>query len=109
MGALGFRAAKRDDSEPEVVAAFVEGGATVWKISGANVPDLMVGFLGRTHAVEVKTGNAVLTAGQLAAFGPSGAWAGEPVQIARNGAQAKRLLRQWEVAAAALESKGDAR
>jgi hypothetical protein len=104
LSGLGLRAAKRDDSEPEVVAAFVEGGATVWKISGANVPDLVIGFLGRTHAVEVKTGNACLSAGQLAAFGPGGGWAGEPVQIARNGPQAKRLLRVWEIAAAAPEA-----
>ncbi len=90
-------AAKRDDSEPEVVGALEEAGATVWKLSGHNVPDLLVGFLGRTHAVEVKTGNACLTAGQLVAFN---AWAGEPVQIARNAAQARRLVQIWEVAAA---------
>lgn len=98
---LSRRNPRRDDSEPEVVTAFLEAGATVWKLSGHNVPDLLVGFLGRSHAVEVKTGNACLTAGQLVTFN---AWAGEPVQIARNAAQAKRLVRIWEVAAAREEA-----
>jgi hypothetical protein len=97
---LSRRNPRRDESEPEVVAAFEEAGATVWKLSGHNVPDLAVGYLGRWRLVEVKTGNAVLSAGQLVTFGPGSKHAGEPVQIARNAAQAKKLLRIWEIAAA---------
>lgn len=48
------RAAKRDASEPEVVAALEQLGFSVCRLD--QPVDLLVGFRGRTHIVEVKTG-----------------------------------------------------
>jgi hypothetical protein len=101
---------RRDASEPEVAAAFREGGASVQPISGPDVPDLLVGYRGTTHLVEVKTGNAKLRPGQQAWHA---AWCGEAPVVVRNAAQAKKWLRLWEAAvpelAAVLRAQEEAR
>lgn len=59
MGFRGRYKNKRDLSEPEVIAALVEAGCSVTPL---DTPcDLVVGFAGRSHLVEVKTGKAKLT------------------------------------------------
>lgn len=54
------RAAKRDDNEGEIVAALRKAGAVVRFITqGDGLPDLLVGFQGRTILMEVKDGAKV--------------------------------------------------
>ena len=48
------RAAKRDANEPEIINALTQAGATVWQLSGAGIPDLLVGFRGTTYLIDVK-------------------------------------------------------
>jgi len=48
------RAAKRDRSEPAIVAALREAGASVHRISDKDAPDLLVGFSGINLLMEVK-------------------------------------------------------
>ena len=48
------RAANRDLSEPEIIAALRKIGATVEQLDGTNIPDLLVGFRGRNWLMEVK-------------------------------------------------------
>mgnify|MGYP001561855261 CR=1 FL=1 len=48
------RAAKRDDNEAEIVSALERCGATVERLSGADLPDLLVGFRGLNVLMEVK-------------------------------------------------------
>jgi Holliday junction resolvase len=83
---------RRDGAEPGVVKAFEAGGATVTKLSGKDIPDLLVGFLRETHLVEVKTNQAKLRDGQ-AEFART--WLGSPVVLARTPAQARKWLAVW--------------
>jgi hypothetical protein len=83
---------RRDEAEPGVVKAFEAGGATVKKLSGKDVPDLLVGFLRETHLVEVKTNKAKLRDGQ-AEFART--WLGSPIVVARTPAQARKWLAVW--------------
>jgi hypothetical protein len=87
-----YNGARRDEAEPGVVKAFESGGATVRKLNGRDVPDLLVGFLRETHLVEVKTSNAKLRPGQ-AEFART--WLGSPVVVARTPAQARKWLTVW--------------
>lgn len=83
--------ARRDESEPEVVEAFLDGGATVVKHAGKDESDLFIAYRGRWFSVEVKTGNAKRTDTQVK-------WATgmrAPVYECRNASQAKKLLRLW--------------
>ena len=45
---------KRDANEKAIVDALRDVGATVERLSGKGVPDLLVGFRGRTVLLEVK-------------------------------------------------------
>ena len=87
-----YNGARRDEAEPAVVKAFEDGGATVAKVNGKDVPDLLVGYLRETHLVEVKTSNAKLRPGQ-AEFARR--WLGSPVVVARTPAQARKWLTVW--------------
>lgn len=64
---MGFRGKfknKRDAVEPDVIRVLVEAGCSVTTL---DTPcDLLVGFAGRTHAVEVKAPKAKLTPTQEA-------------------------------------------
>jgi hypothetical protein len=87
------RAAKRDDAEPGVVLAFLSNGATVDKLPGGNGrPDLLVGYRGRSHLVEVKTNRAKLRPGQKQW---AERWCGEAPVVARTPAQARKWLAIW--------------
>lgn len=92
---------RRDSAEPEVVEAFEDGGATVAKLSGNGLPDLLVGFMGHDHLVEVKTGRSGLRASQnrFAAF-----WRGGPPVIVRTAPQARRWLAVWRERHTSLSS-----
>lgn len=55
MGRNYFRPAHRDAAEPDIIAALRKVGATVWQLSGKDIPDLLVGYKGQTVLLEVKT------------------------------------------------------
>ena len=60
------RAARVDDNQKEIVSALRKVGATVRVITqGDGLPDLLVGFRGRTVLMEVKDGNKVPSAQAL--------------------------------------------
>jgi hypothetical protein len=83
---------RRDRMEPEVIEAFKVGGASVQQLSGRDVPDLLVGFLGLTHLVEVKTDRAGLKPGQKRW---ADEWLGERPVVARTAPQARKWMRMW--------------
>ena len=84
-------AARRDSVEPEVIAEFQRAGWSVWPLSGKGIPDLLVAPPGeRADLVEVKTGNATLTADQVDWHK---AWGGAKPVIIRNKAQARKHIR----------------
>ncbi len=87
-----YATGKRDEAEPAVVRAFENGGAMVAKLSARDLPDLLVGFLGVTHLVEVKTNRARMRNGQET-FAKK--WLGSPVVVARTAAQARKWLAVW--------------
>ncbi len=53
-----MRAAKIDRNQPEIVAALRKAGASVQSLAGVGqgVPDLLVGYMGKTALLEVKDG-----------------------------------------------------
>lgn len=61
------RAARVDVNQPEIVKALRKVGATVASLAavGDGVPDLLVGFQGRTVLIEVKDGSKPKSARQL--------------------------------------------
>lgn len=50
-----FRPAHRDKAEPFIIQALRSAGASVFQVSGKDLPDLLVGFRGVTTLLEVKT------------------------------------------------------
>lgn len=57
-------AARRDSNEREIVDALRRAGCTVDFLSGAYIPDLLVGYAGLNFLVEVKTATGDLRPGQ---------------------------------------------
>lgn len=55
---------KRDQNEADIVNFFRKSGFTVERLSGKNVPDLLLGKHGFNFLVEVKMPNQDLNAGQ---------------------------------------------
>lgn len=53
------RAAKIDANQPAIVAALRKAGATVYSLAavGQGIPDLLVGYSGKTALIEVKDGS----------------------------------------------------
>lgn len=47
-------ARRRDDNEPQIVAALYAVGASVQRLNEKGAPDLMIGFRGRLLLLEVK-------------------------------------------------------
>lgn len=47
-------ARQRDANEPEIIRVLRAAGASVTPLNGTGVPDLLVGFEGRTFLIEVK-------------------------------------------------------
>jgi hypothetical protein len=58
--------AKRDTAEGPIVDALRACGATIVRVSGAGVPDLLVHYKGCWTPLEIKTGKGQLTTAQLA-------------------------------------------
>lgn len=77
---LHRRAAKRDDAEGAIVEALTQLGARVVRLSGKDMPDLLIGWKGHTYLAEVKTGRARLKPGQ-ATFAQT--WNGHPIAVLR--------------------------
>lgn len=48
------RAAARDSNEPDIATALEAVGASVTRLSQKGLPDLLVGWRGTTHLLEVK-------------------------------------------------------
>lgn len=62
------QARKRDESEGPIVDALRAYGATVYRISGSGLPDLLVCYRGRWTPLEVKSGTGKLTEAQAKAW-----------------------------------------
>lgn len=86
------RAAKRDASEPAIVEALEACGFTVQRLSGADVPDLLIGRSGITRVAEVKTGRKGLEPGQIAWWAK---WRGNPKIELRTVEDVFALARTW--------------
>lgn len=74
---------KRDAIQGAVVEAFRDCGLSVYDAAhaGKDFPDLVVGWAGKTWLVELKTGKAPLTPGQVE-FARQ--WRGSPVVVLRS-------------------------
>lgn len=61
------RAAKVDANQPEIVAALRKAGCSVSSLAmvGMGVPDVLVGYQGRNHLLEIKDGNKPPSAQKL--------------------------------------------
>ena len=46
---------RRDANEAAIVETLQAYGCRVWRIGGSGLPDLLVWYRGRAHALEVKT------------------------------------------------------
>jgi Holliday junction resolvase len=90
------RAAKIDANQTQVVEALRAAGATVQSLAavGQGVPDLLVGFQGKTLLMEVKDGRKPPSQRQLTEdqLKWHGAWRGGPVAIVDGPDAALRML-----------------
>jgi Holliday junction resolvase len=91
-----MRAARIDANHEQVVLALRTAGATVQSLAatGKGVPDLLVGFQGKTLLMEIKDGNKTpserrLTEDQLKWHG---AWRGGPLAVVDSPDAALRML-----------------
>jgi Holliday junction resolvase len=94
---LHRRAARRDGNEAEIIKALESVGATVVKMSAEGVPDLLVGWRGITHLIEVKQaqdakaktqkGKATQAQKEFAMR-----WTGGPIHIVTTKADALRAI-----------------
>jgi hypothetical protein len=57
-------AARRDSNEQQIVRYLQNMGASVYRLSGAGLADLLVGFMGKDLKLEVKTKKGRLTSAQ---------------------------------------------
>ena len=92
------RAAKVDDNQPQIVAAFRSLGCSVTPThaAGAGFPDLCVGDRGRTYLVEVKDGSLVPSRRKLtpAQVEWHAAWRGH-VTIVETVQDVMKEVKQW--------------
>ncbi len=86
--AVNRRAAKRDSNERPIIDALRTAGASVEQISKKGVPDLLVGFQGRTYLMEVKDRKGKLTPDEDTWIG---AWKGN-VYIVRSIEEALEVI-----------------
>lgn len=90
------RAAKIDANQTQVVEALRAAGAIVQSLAavGQGVPDLLVGFQGKTLLMEVKDGRKPPSQRQLTEdqLKWHGAWRGGPVAIVDGPDAALRML-----------------
>jgi len=90
------RAAKIDANQQQVVTALRAAGATVQSLAavGKGVPDLLVGFQGKTLLMEVKDGSKPPSARELTEDQLiwHGAWRGGPLSVVDGPEAALRAL-----------------
>jgi len=88
-------AAKADANQTDIVSALRAVGASVQHLHsvGKGCPDLMVGYQGKTFAIEVKDGGKVPSARKLTAAQVEwhDAWKGH-VAVAENVTEALRII-----------------
>ena len=91
-----MRAAKIDANHEQVVSALRAAGASVQSLAGVGkgVPDLLVGFQGKTLLMEVKDGRKTPSARRLTEdqLKWHGAWNGGPLAIVDSPDAALRML-----------------
>ena len=87
------RAGRVDSNHRLVVAAFRLWGCSVVSLAnmGSGVPDIIVGYRGFNHLVEIKTRTGRLTADQVAFHA---AWEGN-VLVVRGADEADELVEEW--------------
>lgn len=90
------RAAKVDANQEQVVQALRAAGATVQSLAGVGVgvPDLLVGYQGKTILLEVKDGHKPPSARRLTEdqLKWHGAWRGGPLAVVDGVDAALRVL-----------------
>lgn len=88
---LRRQAARRDRNEAALVHYLRERGAVVERLSGAGIPDLLVGYAGRWWPVEVKQPGRSMTREQMrwAAMAAAG---GLPFRLVRDEVECEQLL-----------------
>jgi hypothetical protein len=90
-----------DGNHVAVVEAFRRCGASVFSTAsmGDGFPDLVCGFRGVTHLVEVKDGSLSPSRRRLTDDESlwHATWGGEPVEIVGSPAQAAELVQHWHV------------
>jgi len=90
------RAAKVDANQEQVVTALRAAGATVQSLAavGKGVPDLLVGFQGKTLLMDVKDGSKPPSARELTEdqLQWHGAWRGGPLSVVDGPEAALRAL-----------------
>lgn len=84
-------AAKIDDNQTEIVKALRKLGCSVVLLhrAGKGIPDLLVGFRGRTILMEVKTKNGKLNHKQQ---NFRDEWRGDPVHVVRSPGEAIKAV-----------------
>jgi Holliday junction resolvase len=91
-----MRAAKIDANHEQVVSALRAAGASVQSLAGVGkgVPDLLVGFQGKTLLMEVKDGRKTPSARRLTEdqLRWHGAWNGGPLAVVDGVDAALRML-----------------
>jgi Holliday junction resolvase len=91
-----MRAARVDANHEEVVTALRAAGATVQSLAsfGKGVPDLLVGFQGKTLLMEIKDGQKSASRRELSEdqIKWHGAWRGGPLAIVDGPEAALRML-----------------
>jgi Holliday junction resolvase len=91
-----MRAAKIDANHEQVVSALRAAGASVQSLAGVGkgVPDLLVGFQGKTLLMEVKDGRKTPSARRLTEdqLKWHGAWRGGPLTVVDGVDAALRML-----------------
>lgn len=93
---MARRASRIDRNQPDIVKAYRGVGATVelTHAVGKGFPDLVVGFRGMTHLVEVKDGEKPPSARKLTPDQVEwhAAWKGSPVHVVKNVDEALAVL-----------------
>ena len=93
------RRARIDGNHAQVVSVLRRGGATVFSTAGVGdgFPDLVVGYRGVTHLIEVKNGTLTPSRQRLTDDEQDWhhMWLGEPVEIVRSESQAAHLIWYW--------------
>jgi len=83
-GCLRYNA-RRDATEEAIVCDLRRAGCSVYRLSGRDLPDLLVGLRGETYLLEVKTNAGKVRPNQEAwATG----WKGRPSAVVRSSLEA---------------------